>query len=639
MLNINSMANHPLFPQDHLQQQLPQLPHYADLPQSLTPLLNHQLLYGFDDNPVKIEELKNSPSQTQKQLPRNLQMQSQLDQLDLLQQTPQCRFPPSTGQSPLFVTEETSADQAAQDSEQTGHDLQLFNKNHADFGDMTFPELKPLTMPVTSPFKLDLGDPLLPELKPQPPTQPAKKRKESSGPKARPAFVMKIWSMVNDKSNDEYIRWNEDGKTFQVFKREDFVHKILPAYFKHQNMSSFVRQLNMYGFHKVQDITNGTLYPNGDKSGGDEVWQFENPNFIRGREDLLDNIVRNKSVAQEESQQLTDTHSFANGDLSLILSELSQIKQNQARLNEEILRIRQDNQNMYNANYINRERTQQQGRTINKILKFLAAIYNDSTIKGQTPSAENGQYSDIPYRRRRQPEEGQNPTYQSPSSVSSDQRGSQDTQAEQFVRRPRLLLTNRPNTVKSYSSPSIESIKRRQSSVNNVKHSHPDSMNGGDFENGASYSGPDIDQLENQIRSSDQSIEQVQDWIEKLSQQQQQQQHQQQQAESQQIPSSLMPNVNSDIHVGPTPQLSGYPEYGDDDQFNVDDFLKSANTPGSVLSPMPSFAGVNGGSFNGNSYGHTLQSPQLQNDQLSQEPRPQSQLNGKKRTIQEIYDN
>lgn len=220
---------------------------------------------------------------------------------------------------------------------------------------MTFPELKPLTMPVTSPFKLDLGDPLLPELKPQPPTQPAKKRKESSGPKARPAFVMKIWSMVNDKSNDEYIRWNEDGKTFQVFKREDFVHKILPAYFKHQNMSSFVRQLNMYGFHKVQDITNGTLYPNGDKSGGDEVWQFENPNFIRGREDLLDNIVRNKSVAQEESQQLTDTHSFANGDLSLILSELSQIKQNQARLNEEILRIRQDNQNMYNANYINRK--------------------------------------------------------------------------------------------------------------------------------------------------------------------------------------------------------------------------------------------------------------------------------------------
>ena len=650
MMNINAMANHPLFPQDHLQQQqLPQLPHYADIPQSLTPLLSHQLLYGFDDNSMKIEELKNSPSQAlhqQQQLPRNLQIPSQNDQLDLLQQTPQRRFPPSTGQSPLFATDDSPADQTAQDSEQKGHDLQLFNKNHIDFDDMTFPELKPLTMPVSTPFKLDLGDLLLPEIKPQPPSQPSKKRKENNGPKTRPAFVMKIWSMVNDKSNDEYIRWNEDGRTFQVFKREDFVHKILPAYFKHQNMSSFVRQLNMYGFHKVQDITNGTLYPNGDKSGGDEVWQFENPNFIRGREDLLDNIVRNKSVSQDESQQLTDPHTMATGDLSFILSELSQIKQNQTRLNEEILRIRQDNQNMYNANYINRERTQQQGRTINKILKFLAAVYNDSTIKPQTPSSgANGQYTDIPYRRSQQQPEGvQNPTYQSPSSASSDQRDSLDAQEEQqFVRRPRLLLTNRPNTVKSYSSPSIESIKRRRQSSANTSRLHQDLVNGAavDAANGGSHHGSDIDQLENQIRSSDQSIEQVQDWIEKLSQQQQQQQHQQRQQQlPYQIPPPPMPNINGgDIHMGQTPQLSGYPDYDDDGQFNVDDFLKSANTPGSVLSPMPSFTGVtnNGGaSSNGNLQGHAAQLDQSSQESQSQS---QSQLNGKKRTIQEIYDN
>ena len=631
MMNINSMANHPVFPQD---QQQPQLPHYSDIPQSLTPLLGHQLLYDFDDTPAKIEELKNSPTQTlqhqeQSHQLGNLQMQSHNDhQLDLLQQSPQRRFPPSTGQSPLFVPDEPSEDQAAQDAEQTGHDLQLFNKNQVDFGDLSFPELKPLTMPVTSPFKLDFGDPLLADFKPQqqPQQPPAKKRKETNGPKTRPAFVMKIWSMVNDKSNDEYIRWNDDGKTFQVFKREDFVHKILPAYFKHQNMSSFVRQLNMYGFHKVQDITNGTLYPNGDKSGGEEIWQFENPNFIRGREDLLDNIVRNKSVSTEESQQLTDTHTMANGDMSMILSELSQIKKNQARLSEEIMRIRQDNENMYNANYINRERTQQQGRTINKILKFLAAIYNDSTIQAQAPASDGRQFGDIPYRRRRQQEDGQNPTYQSPSSVSSDQRGSQDTPAEQFVRRPRLLLTNRPATAKSYSSPSIESIKRRKSSTNNANRLPNDFVNG-EIANGASYNGSDIDQLENQIRSSDQSIEQVQDWIEKLSQQQQQQQQQQQL-----LPPSLMPNINTNNHVGPTPQLAGYPEYEDDDHFNVDEFLKSANTPGSVLSPMPSFSAVNGSS---NSYGLGAPSPQLQHDQLALD----SQQNGKKRTIQEIYDN
>lgn len=101
-----------------------------------------------------------------------------------------------------------------------------------------------------------------------------------------------------------------------------------------------------------------------------------------------------------------------------------------------------------------------------------------------------------------------------------------------------------------------------------------------------------------------------------------------------------MPNINGgDIHMGQTPQLSGYPDYDDDGQFNVDDFLKSANTPGSVLSPMPSFTGVtnNGGaSSNGNLQGHAAQLDQSSQESQSQS---QSQLNGKKRTIQEIYDN
>ena len=76
---------------------------------------------------------------------------------------------------------------------------------------------------------------------------------------------MKIWSMVNDPANHDYIRWNDDGKTFQVFQREDFMKIILPKYFKHNNFASFVRQLNMYGWHKVQDINNGTLNQSCDK--------------------------------------------------------------------------------------------------------------------------------------------------------------------------------------------------------------------------------------------------------------------------------------------------------------------------------------------------------------------------------------
>lgn len=59
-------------------------------------------------------------------------------------------------------------------------------------------------------------------------------------------FLTKTYQLVDDPVHDELISWNEDGSTFIVWKAAEFARDLLPKYFKHNNFSSFVRQLNTY---------------------------------------------------------------------------------------------------------------------------------------------------------------------------------------------------------------------------------------------------------------------------------------------------------------------------------------------------------------------------------------------------------
>ncbi|RCK63986.1 Heat shock transcription factor [Candida viswanathii] len=450
--------------------------------------------------------------------------------------------------------------------------------------------------------------------------QALRKRKESSGPKTRPAFVMKIWSMVNDPANHDYIRWNDDGKTFQVFQREDFMKIILPKYFKHNNFASFVRQLNMYGWHKVQDINNGTLNQSCDKNGPDEIWQFENPNFIRDREDLLDKIIRNKSSSNQDDINGSGGVSFNNlnnaANLSLILQELETIKMNQYAISEDLRRVRQDNKMLWQENYLNRERNQVQGRTLDKILKFLSVIYGNNAnqlLNGQRNGSNvpnvnlngNANNSVAPYRSASSPfiprSQSQPPPedyfqqqfHESGQAASSNNFDVNDaTTTNNFangesekraLHRPRLMLTNRahsrrPSIARPKSTPegSIEEIIRSYSNGRNsdanahkmyqqlINNQEPSPRPDHNFpqELGLPDTPRNYDELEKNITNQGHSIQQVQDWIERLAQEQ---------------------------HAN-----GGASNTNDDDDFDVNEFLREAATPGSVVnSPVVITPGSN----------------------------------------------
>lgn len=76
---------------------------------------------------------------------------------------------------------------------------------------------------------------------------------------------------------------------FVVKNPEVFASEIIPQYFDHNKFSSFARQLNFYGFRKIQ--TKPIRNEDFDKSTAKHV-TFFNEKFKRGRYDLLKEIQR-----------------------------------------------------------------------------------------------------------------------------------------------------------------------------------------------------------------------------------------------------------------------------------------------------------------------------------------------------------
>ncbi|KAI4366435.1 hypothetical protein MLD38_022315 [Melastoma candidum] len=59
-------------------------------------------------------------------------------------------------------------------------------------------------------------------------------------------FLTKTYQLVDDPVTDHVISWGDDDSTFVVWRPPEFARDLLPNYFKHNNFSSFVRQLNTY---------------------------------------------------------------------------------------------------------------------------------------------------------------------------------------------------------------------------------------------------------------------------------------------------------------------------------------------------------------------------------------------------------
>ncbi|GIX98088.1 HSF_DOMAIN domain-containing protein [Caerostris extrusa] len=100
-------------------------------------------------------------------------------------------------------------------------------------------------------------------------------------------FQHKLWRVLNTCRSGA-VRWSEIGDSI-IFDFDKFKKEYLEPnndFCKSSNVSSFIRQLNLYGFKKMVDLTRTSQANYGEK-------EYFNDNFIKGRNDLLKRVVRN----------------------------------------------------------------------------------------------------------------------------------------------------------------------------------------------------------------------------------------------------------------------------------------------------------------------------------------------------------
>lgn len=148
--------------------------------------------------------------------------------------------------------------------------------------------------------------------------------KKASGKKDEiPVFLQKTWNLINT-CDPEIATWSDDGLTFVVKDPDIFASDIIPQFFKHNNFSSFVRQLNFYGFKKVKN--DSPLYVQDDESL--KWWRFKHESFIRGRPDLLKEIRKANQINaadQQEVDKLKEEVAYLRSEMGRMSSMVEQM--------------------------------------------------------------------------------------------------------------------------------------------------------------------------------------------------------------------------------------------------------------------------------------------------------------------------
>ncbi|XP_042215041.1 heat shock factor protein-like isoform X2 [Homarus americanus] len=190
-----------------------------------------------------------------------------------------------------------------------------------------------------------------------------------------PAFLTKLWRLVDDAKTNDLISWTQNGRSFIIQNQAKFARDLLPQYYKHNNMASFVRQLNMYGFHKVVSADSGGLRVERDDM------EFAHPHFLRGQEALIENIKRKQQrrLASDgvDFSQIPTSRTMIieeNKSVSKLLNEVRDMKRDHESMSTKLLGLKRENEALWREYASMRQKFSKQQQIIEKLIHFLIAM-------------------------------------------------------------------------------------------------------------------------------------------------------------------------------------------------------------------------------------------------------------------------
>ena len=83
-----------------------------------------------------------------------------------------------------------------------------------------------------------------------------------SPPGRVPNFPAKMMSILSRPELNDIVRWMDHGRSWKILKPREFEIRVIPTYFEHAKLSSFIRLANGWGFRRITQGRDRNSYYN-----------------------------------------------------------------------------------------------------------------------------------------------------------------------------------------------------------------------------------------------------------------------------------------------------------------------------------------------------------------------------------------